>query len=189
MHPPPRAMSTGRSTGRPPSSIPTSPGPTAARGGAGLLGRWRDVAGRDFRFHHISTDEVFGNAWRNRALHRDHRLCAELALFGLQGGERPSGARLGTRPTACPWCCRTARTITAPSISPEKLIPVVILNALAGRPIPVYGKGENVRDWLMSRITRRPCSRWSRRGGSARATISAAMPRRGTSPSSRRSAR
>ena len=69
---------------------------------------------------------------------------------------------------------------------PEKLIPVVILNALHGQAIPVYGEGENVRDWLYveDHADGAPCGGCSA-GGSARATTSAATPRRGTSTSSR----
>ena len=57
----------------------------------------------------------------------------------------------GTTPTACRSCCRIARTITDRIHFPEKLIPLMILNALEGKPLPVYGKGENVRDWLLRR--------------------------------------
>ena len=48
----------------------------------------------DFRFHHVSTDEVFGDARRRGQVHRDDALRAELALFGVEGRERPPGARL-----------------------------------------------------------------------------------------------
>ena len=70
---------------------------------------------------------------------------------------------------------------------PEKLIPVVILNALAAKPIPVYGRGENVRDWLFveDHATALLAVAAARRA-SARATTSAATPRRETSTSSPR---
>ena len=53
------------------------------------------TAGRDFRFHHISTDEVFGTLGDEGTFTETTALCAELALFGLQGRDRPSGPRLG----------------------------------------------------------------------------------------------
>ena len=88
---PPRATSTARSTAPPPSSTPTSPAPARC---------WRPPAPsgparRDFRFHHVSTDEVFGALGADRPLHRDHALRPELALFGVQGRLRPPGPRLG----------------------------------------------------------------------------------------------
>ncbi len=54
----------------------------------------------------------------------------------------------GTTPTACPRSSPIAPTITGPIHFPEKLIPLIILNALEGKPLPVYGRGDNVRDWL-----------------------------------------
>ena len=72
---------------------------------------------------------------------------------------------------------------------PEKLIPVIILRALAGQPVPVYGRGENVRDWLYVEDHAAALLLVLRRGARARPTTSAATPRRGTSTSSARSAR
>ena len=73
---------------------------------------------------------------------------------------------------------------------PEKLIPVVILNALAGKPIPVYGRGENVRDWLFVEDHATALLAVATDAArSARATTSAATPRRETSTSSPASAR
>ena len=90
----------------------------AARGGARALAAsaGRAGAGR-FRFHHVSTDEVFGSLGSGRQIHRDDAVRAEFALFGLKGGFRPSGARLATRPTDCRRWSATLRTITAPTIS------------------------------------------------------------------------
>ena len=69
----------------------------AAAGRARLLARACRRPQRDaFRFHHISTDEVFGSLGERRPVLRDHRLRSALALLGLQGGLRPSGARLAS---------------------------------------------------------------------------------------------
>ena len=111
--------------------------------------RFWDRQGRPeaFRFHHISTDEVFGSlgetgqftedtAYDPRSPYSaskaasDHLVMAWPHTYGL--------------PVVLSNCSNNY----GPYHFPEKLIPVVILNALAGRPIPVYGAGENVRDWL-----------------------------------------
>ena len=90
----------------------------------------------------------------------------------------------GARPTACRWCITNCSNNYGPFHFPEKLIPVVILNALAGREIPVYGQGrERARLALSSRTTPGRCSRSPSAAGSARATTSAATPRRRTSTS------
>lgn len=100
-----------------------------------------------FRFHHISTDEVFGSLgptgkftettpydprspYSASKAASDHLVHAWHETYGL--------------PVVLTNCSNNY----GPYHFPEKLIPVVILNALAGKPIPVYGKGENVRDWL-----------------------------------------
>lgn len=100
-----------------------------------------------FRFHHISTDEVFGSlgpegqftettAYDPRSPYSaskaasDHLVRAWHETYGL--------------PVVLTNCSNNY----GPYHFPEKLIPVVILNALHGKPIPIYGKGENVRDWL-----------------------------------------
>ena len=100
-----------------------------------------------FRFHHISTDEVFGSLgaegqfteetpydprspYSASKAASDHLVMAWWHTYGL--------------PVVLSNCSNNY----GPYHFPEKLIPVVILNALAGKPIPVYGAGENVRDWL-----------------------------------------
>ena len=100
-----------------------------------------------FRFHHVSTDEVYGSLgatgkfteetpydprspYSASKAGSDHLVRAWHETFGL--------------PTVLTNCSNNY----GPFHFPEKLVPVVILSALAGRPIPVYGRGENVRDWL-----------------------------------------
>ena len=100
-----------------------------------------------FRFHHISTDEVFGS----------------LGATGMFTEETPydprspySASKAASDHLVMAWHHTYGLPIVLTNCSnnygpyhfPEKLIPVVILNALAGRPIPVYGDGSNVRDWL-----------------------------------------
>ncbi|WP_430450479.1 dTDP-glucose 4,6-dehydratase [Rhodophyticola sp.] len=101
-----------------------------------------------FRFHHISTDEVFGSLPQIRTCSPKRALRSATALCRLQGLRRSPGARCGTRPMACRCVLTNCSNNYGPFHFPEKLIPVVILKALAGEPIPVYGTGSNVRDWL-----------------------------------------
>ncbi|MEM1149875.1 MAG: dTDP-glucose 4,6-dehydratase [Pseudomonadota bacterium] len=102
-----------------------------------------------FRFHHVSTDEVFGSLPDDRA-HQftedtayDPRSPYSASKAGSDHLVRAWGETYGL-PVLLTNCSNTY----GPYHFPEKLIPVVILNALAGKPIPVYGTGDNVRDWL-----------------------------------------
>ncbi|WP_445501752.1 dTDP-glucose 4,6-dehydratase [Microvirga sp. G4-2] len=114
------------------------------------LAYWQALSGAekdDFRFHHVSTDEVFGSlgpeshfteetAYDPRSPYSaskaasDHLVRAWHHTFGL--------------PTVVSNCSNNY----GPYHFPEKLIPLIILNALEGKPLPVYGDGSNVRDWL-----------------------------------------
>ena len=153
--------------------------------GSGL----RRSAAQRFRFHHVSTDEVFGDLpFDERRLHRGHALRAVLALFGVEGGVRPSRPRLARDL----WPAGRASNCSnnyGPYHFPEKLIPLIILNALEGKPLPVYGEGANVRDWLYVEDHARALELVAdARAQSARATMSAAAPSAPTWRSSRRSA-
>jgi dTDP-glucose 4,6-dehydratase len=100
-----------------------------------------------FRFHHVSTDEVFGSLgptglfdettaydprspYSSSKASSDHLVRAWQHTYGL--------------PTLITNCSNNY----GPYQFPEKLIPLMILNALAGKPLPIYGKGDNIRDWL-----------------------------------------
>ena len=107
-----------------------------------------DPSGRDrFRFHHVSTDEVFGSLgpsgmfdeataydprspYSSSKASSDHLVRAWQHTYGL--------------PTLITNCSNNY----GPYQFPEKLIPLMILNALSGKPLPIYGKGDNIRDWL-----------------------------------------
>lgn len=100
-----------------------------------------------FRFHHISTDEVYGSL-------------GDEGLFTEQTAYDPSSPYSASKAASDHLCRAWQRTYGLPVLVtncsnnygpfqyPEKLIPLTITNALAGKPLPVYGKGENVRDWL-----------------------------------------
>ncbi|MDX8353092.1 dTDP-glucose 4,6-dehydratase [Cognatiyoonia sp. IB215182] len=100
-----------------------------------------------FRFHHISTDEVYGSLGAvgqfTEETPYDPRSPYSASKAASDHLVRAWGETYGL-PVVLTNCSNNY----GPYHFPEKLIPVVILNALHGKPIPVYGKGENVRDWL-----------------------------------------
>ncbi|MCG6882397.1 MAG: dTDP-glucose 4,6-dehydratase [Silicimonas sp.] len=100
-----------------------------------------------FRFHHISTDEVFGSlgptGMFTEATPYDPR-----SPYSASKAASDHLVRAWHETYGLPIVLTNCSNNYGPFHFPEKLIPVVILNALHGRPIPVYGKGENVRDWL-----------------------------------------
>ncbi|MEO0990616.1 MAG: dTDP-glucose 4,6-dehydratase [Pseudomonadota bacterium] len=109
---------------------------------------WEDAGRPDsFRFHHISTDEVFGSLGATgqftESTPYDPRSPYSASKASSDHLVRAWGETYGL-----PILLTNCSNNYGPYHFPEKLIPVVILNALAGEPIPVYGKGENVRDWL-----------------------------------------
>ena len=101
----------------------------------------------EFRFHHISTDEVFGSLGATGKF-------TETTPYDPRSPYSASKAasdhlvRAWHETYGLPVVLTNCSNNYGPFHFPEKLIPVVILNALAGLPIPVYGAGENVRDWL-----------------------------------------
>uniref|UniRef100_UPI002810A895 dTDP-glucose 4,6-dehydratase n=1 Tax=Jannaschia maritima TaxID=3032585 RepID=UPI002810A895 len=100
-----------------------------------------------FRFHHVSTDEVFGSLGATGQF-------TETTPYDPRSPYSASKAasdhlvRAWHETYGLPVVMTNCSNNYGPFHFPEKLIPVVILNALHGRPIPVYGRGENVRDWL-----------------------------------------
>jgi dTDP-glucose 4,6-dehydratase len=116
----------------------------AARGyQAGLEG----AAGAGFRFHHISTDEVFGSLGPEGAF-------SETTAYDPRSPYSASKAasdhlvRAWHETYGLPVLVTNCSNNYGPYHFPEKLIPLIILNALEGRPLPVYGDGSNIRDWL-----------------------------------------
>jgi len=109
---------------------------------------WQD-AGRPegFRFHHISTDEVFGS------LGPDGKFTEETPYdprspYSASKAASDHLVRAWHHTYGLPVVMTNCSNNYGPYHFPEKLIPVIILNALAGRPLPIYGDGANVRDWL-----------------------------------------
>ncbi|MEM7507762.1 MAG: dTDP-glucose 4,6-dehydratase [Pseudomonadota bacterium] len=109
---------------------------------------WRTLEDQDaFRFHHISTDEVYGTLGAEGFFTEETPYQPNSPYSASKAGSdhlvRAWGETYGL-PVVVTNCSNNY----GPYHFPEKLIPVVILKALAGQPIPVYGKGDNVRDWL-----------------------------------------
>jgi dTDP-glucose 4,6-dehydratase len=118
---------------------------------------WAQLKGdkkANFRFHHISTDEVYGDL-----PHPEEQL-GELPLFTERTAYAPSSpysaskagsdhlVRAWQRTYGFPTLVTNCSNNYGPYHFPEKLIPLVILNALEGKPLPIYGKGNQIRDWL-----------------------------------------
>ena len=100
-----------------------------------------------FRFHHVSTDEVFGSLGRtgmfNEATPYDPR-----SPYSASKASSDHLVRAWYETFGLPIVLTNCSNNYGPFQFPEKLIPLVILNALMGKPLPIYGDGENIRDWL-----------------------------------------
>lgn len=114
------------------------------------LGYWRglDPARREaFRFHHISTDEVFGSLGEEGFFHEEYPY-QPTSPYSASKASSDHFVRAWHHTYGLPTVVTNCSNNYGPYHFPEKLIPLVILNALEGKPLPVYGRGENVRDWL-----------------------------------------
>ncbi len=100
-----------------------------------------------FRFHHISTDEVFGTLGAEGQF-TETTPYAPNSPYSASKAASDHLVRAWSETYGLPVVMTNCSNNYGPFHFPEKLIPVVILNALAGKPIPVYGAGENIRDWL-----------------------------------------
>lgn len=101
-----------------------------------------------FRFHHISTDEVYGDLEGPHGLFTEETPYAPSSPYSASKASSDHLVRAWQRTYGLPTLITNCSNNYGPYHFPEKLIPLVILNALEGKPLPVYGKGEQVRDWL-----------------------------------------
>lgn len=101
----------------------------------------------DVRFHHISTDEVFGSLGP-QGLFREDTAYDPRSPYSASKAGADHLVRAYHETYGLPIVISNASNNYGPFQYPEKLIPLVIQNAVAGAPVPVYGKGDNVRDWL-----------------------------------------
>ncbi len=108
-----------------------------------------EASGRpeNFRFHHISTDEVYGSLG-GTGLFQETTAYAPNSPYSASKAASDHLVRAWGETYGFPYVLTNCSNNYGPYQFPEKLIPVVIINAISGKKIPVYGKGENVRDWL-----------------------------------------
>ncbi|MGC9371094.1 MAG: dTDP-glucose 4,6-dehydratase [Paracoccaceae bacterium] len=107
----------------------------------------RDGRPDSFRFLHVSTDEVYGSLGPEGRFTEETPYAPNSPYSASKAGSDHL-VRAWHATYGLPVLLTNCSNNYGPYQFPEKLIPVVILNALAGKPIPVYGRGENVRDWL-----------------------------------------
>lgn len=100
-----------------------------------------------FRFHHISTDEVFGSLGET-GMFTEETPYDPRSPYSASKASSDHLVRAWHETYGLPVVLTNCSNNYGPFHFPEKLIPVVILNALAGKPLPIYGQGINVRDWL-----------------------------------------
>ena len=111
---------------------------------------WNALAGEAkarFRFHHVSTDEVFGSLGADDFFREDSPYQPNSPYSATKAGSDHL-VRAWHHTYGLPTVASNCSNNYGPHHFPEKLIPLVILNALEGRPLPVYGTGANIRDWL-----------------------------------------
>jgi len=108
---------------------------------------WRDFSGGQ-RFLHVSTDEVYGSLAENDLPFTESHAYAPNSPYSATKAASDHLVRAWHHTWGLPVLTTNCSNNYGPYQFPEKLIPLVILNALEGKPIPVYGDGQNVRDWL-----------------------------------------
>jgi dTDP-glucose 4,6-dehydratase len=126
-------------------ALPTSSGPTWW-----APSRWNGLAAPEkeaFRFLHVSTDEVYGSLGEE-GLFTETTPYDPSSPYSASKAASDHLAKAWERTYGFPVVVSNCSNNYGPYHFPEKLIPLTILQALAGRPLPVYGKGDNVRDWL-----------------------------------------
>ena len=101
-----------------------------------------------FRFHHISTDEVYGDLKQADELFTETTSYAPSSPYSASKASSDHLVRAWQRTYGLPTLITNCSNNYGPYHFPEKLIPHVILNALAGKPLPIYGDGLQIRDWL-----------------------------------------
>lgn len=107
-----------------------------------------DARKATFRFHHISTDEVYGDLADPQELFTETTPYAPSSPYSASKASSDHLVRAWQRTYGLPVLVTNCSNNYGPYHFPEKLIPLIILNALEGKPLPIYGKGDQVRDWL-----------------------------------------
>jgi len=112
---------------------------------------WKSLsieAQKAFRFHHISTDEVYGDLHGTDDLFTETTPYEPSSPYSASKASSDHLVRAWFRTYGLPTVITNCSNNYGPYHFPEKLIPLIILNALEGKPLPVYGNGAQIRDWL-----------------------------------------
>jgi dTDP-glucose 4,6-dehydratase len=107
-----------------------------------------DKKKNEFKFHHISTDEVYGDLSKKDSLFTEKTAYAPSSPYSASKASSDHLVRAWHRTFKLPTLITNCSNNYGPYQFPEKLIPLMILNAIEGKPLPVYGNGKQVRDWL-----------------------------------------
>jgi dTDP-glucose 4,6-dehydratase len=112
---------------------------------------WNDLEGgkkERFRFHHVSTDEVYGDLGDTEDLFTEETSYAPSSPYSAAKASSDHLVRAWHRTFQLPVLITNCSNNYGPYQFPEKLIPLIILNALEGKDLPIYGNGKQIRDWL-----------------------------------------
>lgn len=112
---------------------------------------WASIEGtgkQEFRFHHVSTDEVYGDLEGHGGLFTEETPYSPSSPYSASKASSDHLVRAWARTFGLPVVITNCSNNYGPYQFPEKLIPLAILNSLAGKPLPVFGDGKQVRDWL-----------------------------------------
>jgi dTDP-glucose 4,6-dehydratase len=115
------------------------------------LQHWKTLDAADkasFRFLHVSTDEVFGSLGPNEPGFNENTAYAPNSPYSASKAGSDHLVRAYFHTYGLPTVTTNCSNNYGPYQFPEKLIPLMVLNALSGKPLPVYGDGQNIRDWL-----------------------------------------
>lgn len=107
-----------------------------------------DSKKESFRFHHISTDEVYGDLEHTNDLFTETTSYAPSSPYSASKASSDHLVRAWNRTYGLPTIVTNCSNNYGPYHFPEKLIPLIILNALEEKPLPIYGDGQQIRDWL-----------------------------------------
>ena len=111
---------------------------------------WRSskASGEEFRFHHVSTDEVYGDLGLSQPAFEETSPYDPSSPYAASKAAADHLVNAWHRTFGLPVVVSNCTNNFGPFQFPEKLIPLTIAKAISGKPIPVYGKGDNVRDWM-----------------------------------------
>jgi dTDP-glucose 4,6-dehydratase len=128
----------------PPSRVASS----SIRGVGGELARGQGVVQDNFRFLHVSTDEVYGSLAKDEPAFSETHRYEPNSPYSASKAASDHLVRAYHHTYGLPVLTTNCSNNYGPYHFPEKLIPLIIVNALAGKPLPVYGDGQQIRDWL-----------------------------------------